>query len=132
MSDIATKFFSPLCERHDMPISEDEWESEKQWTDVERAVGEFLDEVKPRAYSVSELHELLHHGGTVTAPEDDICWGEDEEEAPEEIEIVPMDVGEREVQEAVTVLRDAEYLESKRIETAEGPVTYYRRWECAF
>ncbi|WP_311174212.1 hypothetical protein [Halobellus ordinarius] len=115
-----------------MPISEDEWESEKQWTEVERAIGEFLDAVQPRAYSVPELHELLQHGGTVTAPEEEIWCDEDDEQEPEEIEIVPMDVTEREVQAATTVLRDAEYLESKRIETAEGSVTYYRRWECAF
>ena len=115
-----------------MPISEDEWESQKQWTEVERAIGEFLEGVAPRAYSVTELHELLEDGGAVTAPEDDFWCEEDEKEAQEEIEIGPMDVSEREVQEAVTVLRDGEYLESKRIETPEGPVTYYRRWDGCF
>jgi len=111
-----------------MPISQDEWESGKEWTDVERAVAEFLAAVTPRAYSVAELDELLVEGATVEPPQDD-CWDDGE---PDSVRVAPMDVTEREVRTAVTNLRDAEYLESKRIDTAEGVVTYYRRSELAF
>ena len=108
-----------------MPITEDEWESGKEWTEVERAVAEFLSAVSPRAYAVAELDELLVEGGTVDPPTDD-CWDDDE---PESVRVAPMDVTEREVRAAVTNLRDAEYLESKRVDTADGVVTYYRRSE---
>lgn len=111
-----------------MPISDDEWESGKEWTDVERAVAEFLAAVSPRAYSVAELDELLVEGATVEPPQDD-CWDDDE---PESVRVAPMDVTEREVRTAVTNLRDAEYLESKRVDTSGGVVTYYRRSEMAF
>jgi len=111
-----------------MPITEDEWESGKEWTDVERAVAEFLAAVSPRAYSVAELDELLVEGATVEPPQDD-CWDDDD---PESVRVAPIDVTEREVRAAVTNLRDAEYLESKRVDTAAGVVTYYRRSEMAF
>ena len=110
-----------------MPISDDEWESEKQWDDVERAVAEFLDAVAPRAYAAAELHALLLDGGTVDAPPQDTWCDEEDEDEPERIDVAPMDVTEREVRKAVTDLRDAEYLASKRIETDDGVVTYYRR-----
>ena len=113
-----------------MPISEDEWESGKQWSEVERAVAEFLDAVEPRAYAVPELYDLLVDGGTVVPPETDTWCDEDEE--TESVDVAAMDVTERQVRAAVTDLRDAEYLESKRIETPEGPVTYYRRWDGCF
>ncbi|SEF72095.1 hypothetical protein [Halobellus limi] len=113
-----------------MPISEDEWESGKQWDDVERAVAEFLDAVEPRAYTVEELHGLLVDGGTVVPPETD-TW-DDEADGAEDVDVAPMDVTERRVRSAVTDLRDAEYLESKRIQVDDGVVTYYRRGEHAF
>jgi len=110
-----------------MPISEDEWESGKQWTEVERAVAEFLTAVAPRAYAVAELDELLAEGGRVDPPTDD--WDDDE---PDPVRVAPMDATEREVRAAVTTLRDAEYLESKRVDTADGVVTYYRRSDFEF
>ncbi|MGQ4554999.1 hypothetical protein [Halobellus sp. GM3] len=109
-----------------MPISDDEWDSGKQWDDIERAVAEFLDAVEPRAYAVPELHDLLADGGTVTAPETD-TWCDEEDDEPERIDVAPMDVTAREVHTAVLDLRDADYLSSKRIETDDGVVTYYRR-----
>lgn len=111
-----------------MPISEDEWESGKEWTDVERTVAEFLAAVAPRAYSVAELDELLVEGATVEPPQGD-CWDDEE---PEPVRVAPTDATEREVRTAVTNLRDAEYLESKRVDTPDGAVTYYRRSEMAF
>lgn len=108
-----------------MPISDDEWESGKEWTGVERAVAEFLAAVGPRAYSVAELDGLLAEGATVDPPDDE-CWDDTD---PEPVRVAPMDVTEREVRAAVTSLRDAEYLESKRVDTADGVVTYYRRSE---
>ncbi|MFD1597379.1 hypothetical protein [Halobellus rarus] len=113
-----------------MPISEDEWESGKQWDDVERAVAEFLEAVEPRAYTVQELHDLLVDGGTVVPPETD-SW-DDEGDETDDVDVAPMDVTERQVRAAVTDLRDAEYLESKRIQVSGGVVTYYRRGEHAF
>ncbi|RLM57457.1 hypothetical protein DVK02_06730 [Halobellus sp. Atlit-31R] len=113
-----------------MPINDDEWESGKQWTDVERAVAEFLEAVAPRAYAVSELHDLLVDGGTFATPETETWCGEDEDGEggdPDEVDVAPMDVTERQVHQAVTELRDADFLASKRIETSEGVVTYYRR-----
>jgi hypothetical protein len=110
-----------------MPISEDEWESGKEWTEVERAVAEFLEAVAPRAYAVAELDELLVEGGTVEPPGDDLC-----DDDPDPVSVAPMDVTEREVRAAVTNLRDAEYLESKRVDTADGVVTYYRRSDLGF
>jgi hypothetical protein len=114
-----------------MPISDDEWESGKQWTDVERAVAEFLDAVAPRAYAVPELHDLLADGGTVAPPEVD-TWDCDDDDEPDEVDVAPMEVTERQVRRAVTELRDAEYLASKRIETDDGVVTYYRQSDGAF
>ena len=111
-----------------MPISDDEWESGKEWTNIERTVAEFLAAVAPRAYSVAELDELLVEGATVEPPQDD---GWDDEE-PDPVRVAPMDVTEQEVRIAVTNLRDAEYLESKRVDTPAGVVTYYRRSEMAF
>ncbi|MFB6092887.1 MAG: hypothetical protein ABEK02_07750 [Haloquadratum sp.] len=113
-----------------MPLSEDEWESGRQWDDIERAVAEFLDAVAPRAYAVGELHDLLVDGGVVVAPEDD-TW-DDEDDGPEEVEVAAMDVTEREVRKATTDLRDADYLESKQVQTDDGFVTYYRRADCGF
>jgi hypothetical protein len=113
-----------------MPISEDEWQSGKQWNDVERAVAEFLKAVEPRAYTVPELYDLLVDGGTVVPPETD-TWC-DEEDEREDVDVAPMDVTERQVRAAVTDLRDAEYLESKRIQTDEGVVTHYRLGDNAF
>ena len=106
-----------------MPITDDEWESGKEWTAVERAVAEFLGAVSPQAYAVGELHELLAEGGTVDPPADG--WDED----TDPVRVAPMDVTERAVRAAVTTLRDAEFLESKRVDTADGVVTYYRRSE---
>ncbi len=105
-----------------MPISEDEWESGKEWTEVERAVAEFLNAVAPRAYAVAELDEPLAEGGTVEPPADD--WDDD---GSDPVSVAPMDVTERAVRTAVANLRDAEYPESKRVDTADGVVTYYRR-----
>ncbi|MFA1611477.1 hypothetical protein [Halobellus rubicundus] len=122
-----------------MPISDDEWESGRAWTDLERAVAEFLGAVGPRAYSVPELHELLVDGGTVAPPESDeagldvVRDDEHDETASadsERVDVARMDVTEREVREAVTGLRDAEYLDSKEIRTGDGFVTYYRRCDC--
>ena len=115
-----------------MPISEDEWESGKQWSEVERAVAEFLDAVEPRAYAVPELYDLLVDGGTVVPPETDTWCDEDEDEETESVDVAAMDVTERQVRAAVTDLRDAEYLESKRIQVDDGVVTYYRRGDHAF
>ncbi|MDQ2055105.1 MULTISPECIES: hypothetical protein [Halobellus] len=114
-----------------MPISDDEWESGKQWTEVERSVAEFLDAVEPRAYTVPELHDLLADGGTVVTPETD-TWSDCEDDDDDEVDVAPMDVTERQVREAVINLRDAEYLASKRIETDGGTTTYYRRSNGAF
>jgi hypothetical protein len=111
-----------------MPISDDEWESGKEWTAVERALAEFLTAVAPRAYAVAELDELLVEGGTVDPPADD-DWSDEE---PDPVTVAPMDVTEREVRTAVTTLRDAEFLESKRVDTADGVVTYYRRADACF
>lgn len=123
-----------------MPISEDEWASGRAWTDLERAIAEFLGAVDPRAYSVSELHELLVDGGAVVPPGSDddsgleVVHGNDHDEPdrpdPGRIDVARMDVTEREVRDAVTGLRDAEYLDSKEIRTADGFVTYYRRCDC--
>jgi hypothetical protein len=114
-----------------MPISDDEWKSGKQWDDIERAVAEFLDAVEPRAYTVAEVHELLVDGGTVTAPPQE-SWCDEDDDGPERVDVAPMDVTERAVRKAITGLRDAEYLASKRIETDEGVTTYYRRGDGAF
>jgi len=105
-----------------MPISDDEWESGKEWTEAERAVAEFLTAVAPRAYAVPELDELVAEGGTVDPPGDD--WDDDD---PDPVRVAPLDVTERAVRAAVTNLRDAGYLESKRVDTADGVVTHYRR-----
>jgi len=123
-----------------MPISEDEWESGREWTDLERAIAELLGAVDPRAYSIPELHELLVDGGTVVPPAPDgdpgldVVRGDEPEcfegSDPERVDVARMDVTEREVREAVTALRDAEYLDSKEIRTADGFVTYYRRCDC--
>jgi hypothetical protein len=110
-----------------MPISDDEWESGKEWTDVERSIAEFLTAVAPRAYAVPELDELLVEGGTVEPPTDE--WDDD---PADPVTVAPMDVTEREVRAAVTRLRDAAYLESKRVDTADGVVTYFRRSDCSF
>ncbi|SMP30350.1 hypothetical protein [Halobellus salinus] len=107
-----------------MPITDNEWESGKEWTEVERAVAEFLSAVSPRAYAVAELDELLVEGGSVDPPADE--WDDD---GPDPVRVAPMDVTERAVRTAVTNLRDAEFLESKRVDTADGVVTYYRRSE---
>ena len=109
-----------------MPISDDEWESGKEWTDIERSIAEFLTAVAPRAYAIPELDELLVEGATVEPPADE--W--DDDDAP--VTVAPMDVTEREVRAAVTRLRDAEFLESKRVDTADGVVTYYRRADACF
>lgn len=113
-----------------MPISDDEWQSGKQWTTVERAVAEFLSAVAPRAYTVPELHDLLADGGTVTPPQTDV-WG-DESDEHADVDVAPMDVTEREVQEAVTTLRDGDTLESKRIQTDDGVHTHYREADSGF
>ena len=111
-----------------MPISDDEWESGKEWTDVERSIAEFLTAVAPRAYAVPELDELLVEGAAVEPPAD----GDWSDEAPDPVTVAPMDVTEREVRAAVTTLRDAEFLESKRVDTPDGVVTYYRRADACF
>ncbi|MFB6252328.1 MAG: hypothetical protein ABEI27_11715 [Halobellus sp.] len=121
-----------------MPITDDEWESGRQWTDVERAIAEFLDAVAPRAYAVAELHQLFVGGGTVTAPDGndglDVVRDEDADREvdadPARVDVAPMDVTERELRAAANGLRDAEYLDSKAIRTADGFVTYYRRCDC--
>jgi len=110
-----------------MPITEDEWESGKEWTEVERAVAEFLAAVAPRAYAVAELDELLVEGGTAEPP-----VGEWDDDNPDPVTVAPMDVTEREVRAAVTNLRDADYLASKRVDTTDGVVTYYRRSDYDF
>ncbi|SDX85037.1 hypothetical protein [Halobellus clavatus] len=122
-----------------MPISDDEWESGREWTDTERAVAEFLDAVAPRAYAVAELHQLFVDGGTVTVPESDesgldVVRDEDAEQEfdsdTSRVDVAPMDVTERELRAAANGLRDAEYLDSKAIRTADGFVTHYRRCDC--